>query len=293
MTQLGLRRLTCFRTVATLGHVTRAATQLGVPQPAVSRTLAELERDLGVPLFEREGRGVRLTTYGRSFLPYAEAALGSLEDGFRELHDLRTGARGTIALGFLRTLAPRMIPKTVRSYRETHPQIDFTFHQARTAELEHQLIAGDLHLCMTTQPQRVDLAWHAMYEQELSIIVPATHALAGRTSVSFGDLVGEPFIAFHRGHPTRQLLEHLCNAAGFQPKIALECDEAGSMRGFVAAGFGIALAIEPQNQPDIVALRLSTPGATRTIGIAWRRTGYVSVAACAFRDALLAGAVES
>jgi DNA-binding transcriptional LysR family regulator len=250
--------------------------------------LAGLERDLGVPLFEREGRGLRLSAYGRRFLPYAEAALAALEDGLRELGDLRAGTRGTIALGFLRTLAPRLIPKTVRSYRETHPHIDFTFHQARTAELERQLISGELHLCMTTRSQRDDLIWQALYEQELSIIVPAGHPLAGRTSVAFADLADETFIAFVRGHPTRQRLEQLCADAGFQPKIVLESDEAGGIRGFVAAGFGIALAIEEQTQPEFVALALSTPGATRTIGIAWRRSGYVPAAACAFRDALLA-----
>jgi DNA-binding transcriptional LysR family regulator len=280
--------LTCFRAVANLGGVTRAAVQLGVPQPAVSRTLAGLESDLGLPLFEREGRGVRLTAYGRAFLPYAEAALGSLEDGFRELNDLRAGTRGTIALGFLRTLAPQMVPKTVRSYRETHPHIDFTFHQARSVQLERQLIAGELHLCMTTLPQRDDLAWQPMYEQKLSIIVPTAHPLAGRASVAFADLASEPFIAFFNGHATRVRLEELSSAAGFQPKIALECDEAGGIRGFVAAGFGIALAIEPQFQSGIVTLPLSTPGASRTIGVAWRRRGYVPAAACAFRDALLA-----
>jgi DNA-binding transcriptional LysR family regulator len=273
--------------------VTKAARELGVPQPAVSRSLARLQRDLGTPLFERVGRGVKLTAFGNAFLTHVESALASLGDGVRELRDLQAGTRGTIALGFLRTLTPSIIPNTVRFYRATHPEIDFTFHQARAAELERQLIAGDVHLCMTTQPQHTDLASQALFEQPLSIIVPAAHPLAGRASVSFSDLANEEFIAFISGHATRIRLDQLCEAAGFRPKVVLECDEAGAIRGFVAAGFGIALAIEPLNHPGIATLGLSTPGATRTIFIAWRRSGYVPTAACAFRDALLSNAVKN
>ena len=293
MENLDLRSLVYFRAVAMRGHVTQAAVELGVPQPAVSRALAKLQRTLGVPLFERVGRGLKLTASGRAFLSRVDTSLAALEDGVRELHDVHAGTRGTIALGFLRTLTPSIIPNTVRFYRATHPDIDFTFHQARAGELERQLIAGELHLCMTTRPHSPEVAWEALYEQSLSIIVPATHRLAGRVSVAFADLAHEEFIAFVHGHATRIRLEQLCEAAGFRPKVVLECDEAGAIRGFVAAGFGIALAIEPLSHPGIATLGLSTDGATRTIVIAWRRSGYVPTAAGAFRDALIENAAKS
>src|ERR671926_45590 len=101
--------LECFRVAGRLQHVTRAAETLGTSQPALSRALARLQADLGVPLFQRAGRSLRLTRYGESFLARVERALSEIEEGRRELADLTEPERGVVALGFLRTLGAKFI----------------------------------------------------------------------------------------------------------------------------------------------------------------------------------------
>src|ERR1700742_1991419 len=98
------RQLECFRVAGRLQHVTRAAEQLGTSQPALSRSLARLQSELGVQLFQRAGRSTRLTRSGELFLSRVERALGEIDNGRRELGDLKAADRGTVALGFLRTL---------------------------------------------------------------------------------------------------------------------------------------------------------------------------------------------
>ncbi|HYZ15605.1 MAG TPA: LysR family transcriptional regulator [Candidatus Acidoferrum sp.] len=285
-----LRQLSCFRTVARLQHVTRAAEQLHISQPAVSRILARLENELGVPLFEPAGRNVRLTRYGARFLERVESALDLLDDGRRELADMKAGRRGAIALGFLRSLAAAFVPDAVRAFRALHPQVEFTFRQARSASLEAKLRGAELDLCITTAPAAGEgLAWERILDQDVFVVVPPSHRLAAAEDAPLEAFANDRFITFARGHGTRELLERLALATGFSPRIAFEGDDASGIRGFVAAGFGVALQIAPPSQPGLRSVRITSPGATRPIGVAWRAERYLATATRAFRDALLAG----
>ena len=136
--------LECFRVAGRLQHVTRAAEQLGTSQPALSRSLARLQSDLGVQLFRRAGRSIRLTTSGERFLVRVEQALGEIDNGRRELADLKAADRGVIALGFLRTLGARYIPELVRRFGSRHPGVQFSFAQNNSVEIEAQLERGEL-----------------------------------------------------------------------------------------------------------------------------------------------------
>src|SRR5215475_6223711 len=138
--------LESFRVAGRLQHVTRAAQELGTSQPALSRALARLQADLGVPLFERVGRSLRLTRYGEVFLARVERALGEIEDGRRELLDLAEPERGTVSFGFLRTLGAKYIPDLVRRFTVAHPKVRFTFVQNNSAAIEGELERGELDL---------------------------------------------------------------------------------------------------------------------------------------------------
>ena len=280
------RQLEYFRLAGRLQHVTRAAERLGTSQPALSRTLARLEADLGVPLFDRIGRSIRLTRYGELFLKRVESALGQIDEGRLELADLARPDRGTIALGFLRSLGAKYVPQLVRRFNAAHPEVRFTFTPNNSAALEEQLERGDLELAFTTVPVASPrLAWTRVTDQELVLIVPKDHRLANRRQVVLRDVADEPFVTFKRGHAFRRLTEGLCEAAGFVPSITFEGDDSSSVPGFVAAGFGVAIAsAESASFDGVVGLRISVPSARRAIGIVWTKDRYLPAGARTFRD---------
>ncbi|HXP93540.1 MAG TPA: LysR family transcriptional regulator [Candidatus Binatia bacterium] len=282
------RQLDYFRVAGRLQHMTRAAEQLGISQPGLSRAIARLERELGVPLFYQVGRSVRLTRYGEAFLVRVDRALHEVDEGRRELADLSGAESGAVALGFLRTLADEYVPQLVRRYRAEHPGVRFTFSQDNSAILERELAAGELDLCfMATDLNNASLASRKVTEQELVLIVPPDHRLAGRRSIRLRDVSGEPFVSFKPGHAMRQFVDDLCAAAGFDPNVTFEGDESSAVRGFVAAGLGVAIVPLSGPSASVASLHISEPVARRSIGIVWVKDRYVSEAALSFRNFVL------
>jgi DNA-binding transcriptional LysR family regulator len=128
------------------------------------------------------------------------------------------------------------------------------------------------------------LEWQPLIEEELVLIVPRAHRLAKRQAVPLRELAGEPFVAFKPGTAMRELTDELCRQAGFTPRITFESEETGTVRGFVAAGLGVALVPAGSGRAaGLVGLRISEPTSRRTIGIAWIRDRYLPSAALAFR----------
>ena len=275
-----------FRVAGRLQHVTRAAEQLGLSQPALSRALARLEADLGVPLFQRAGRSVRLTRYGEAFLSRVERAFREIDEGRIELADLAGLKHGTVAIGFLRTLGAKYVPQLVRKFSMQHPGVHFVFTPNNSATLEEQLGRGELDIIFATAPTgHSSLTYKPVANQELVVIVAESHPLAHRRRVALRELANEPFVTFKHGHAFRDLTEELCAEAGFTPTISFEGDDSSSLPGFVAAGFGVAIMpFDSSAVSGVVALKISEPVARRAIGIAWLEERYLSASARAFRD---------
>jgi DNA-binding transcriptional LysR family regulator len=278
--------LECFRVAGRLQHVTRAAEQLGTSQPALSRSLARLQSDLGVQLFQRAGRSIRLTRSGELFLSRVERALGEIDNGRRELADLKATDRGSVALGFLRTLAAKYVPELVRRFGARHPGVRFTFVQNNSTAIEAQLERGELDLIfVAVPPGRTGFDWARVADQELVLIVPRSHRLARRRQVRLREVAKEPFVSFKQGRAIRHMNDELCQAAGFSPAVSFEGDDSSSVAGFVAAGFGVAIVPpEAGKYADVASLRIAEPVARRAIGIAWVKGRYLPASAQLFRD---------
>jgi DNA-binding transcriptional LysR family regulator len=266
------QQLEYFCTVARLEHFTRAANELAVTQPALSRSIARLEAELGVLLFEREGWSVRLNRYGRIFLRRAERALAEIREGMREIKDLTDPNHGTVALAFLHTLGTKFIPSLLRAFRRDYPRIRFHLCQNAAEIILAQLETREIDLCFTSPPvRRPGIGWADLLEEELYVLVPAGHRLAGRGTIELREVAKEPLICVKHGYGLRSITEDLCRQAGFTPRIAFEGEEVATIAGLVAAGLGIALIPEiPGLDPEkTVLLRLSKPRCRRVIGIAW------------------------
>lgn len=142
-------RLRQFLVVAHEEHLTRAADVLGIPQPTLSRSIARLEAELGVPLFTRPGRSIRLTRHGRFLCESAERAVAPLSASLRGLIDEADPARGRVALGFLHTLGGEAVPRLLRDFRAQHPQVRFALVQGNGHTLLSRLRDGEIDLCLT------------------------------------------------------------------------------------------------------------------------------------------------
>ncbi len=283
-------RLARFVAVARHEHVTRAAAQLGVPQSTLSRAMAALEADLGVPLFARHGRTLSLTPAGRVFLGSVERALEGVERAAEAVRADADPASGRVAFGFLHTLGSETVPGLLREFRAGHPAVRFQLVQNYGEAMLEKLRAGRLDLCLTSPlPDAPDLVARRLDEQHLSLVVPEGHRLAGRRRVRLAEAAEEWFVTLEPGYGLRGIADALCAEAGFTPRVAFEGEEAETLRGLVAAGLGVALLPPPAvPRPGVVELAVTAPHASRTIALAWLAGHADTPPVAAFKSFVLA-----
>ncbi|MFE7541321.1 LysR family transcriptional regulator [Streptomyces platensis] len=283
---MDLLSLRYFRAVARREHISRAAEELRVAQPSVSRTIARLEAELGVPLFDRHGRSIRLNRYGAAFLTRVERALDELDDARREMADAAGLDDGGVAVA-AETLLP--LTELLAGYRAAHPGVTVRCFQSTPDVMREQLRAREVDFCIASQPlSGPGLGAVRLLHEEVLLVVPAAHPLAARERVTVAEIAEEPFIATRPGHWQRALLERLFAAIGRRPVISCEGDEPGATYFLVAAGLGIglmpSLARADLASVPLAWLHLDTPDCVRTLSLVRREDSYLTTAAARFRD---------
>lgn len=279
-----LLQLHYFRTVARLEHMTKAAQELRIAQPALSKTVARLEEDLGVPLFDRQGRQIRLNAYGRAFLQKAETALALLEEGRREVADLAGQERGRV---YLATATLNRLSEPLGAFLARHSDVNFRITQASLEETTRLLEEGEIDYGFSAAPiDRPDIRELPLLEEEIYLAVPPGHPLAERASIRLREAANEPFIGYKEEHPFRKMTDAFCREAGFAAHVVCEVDEPGAIRGLVRAGLGVALmpACKKDEESPLVLLHIEAPDCRRTFRIAWWEKRYLSAAALSFRE---------
>lgn len=286
-----LQQLTYFRTLAHMQHVTRAAESLSLSQPALSRSIARLEEELGVPLFERQGRSITLNRYGQLFLKRVDRILKEFEEGKQELNDLVHPEHGAVALGFLHTLGTSLIPEIIGAFRAQSPAVSFQLIQSHSYSLLEQLDSGELDLCLLAEPTEtnVPIQWTSLWSEEVFAIVPLGHRLAGEPSILLEEIASESFVALKKGYALRRTTDRLFQQIGYTPQITFEGEEAATVAGLVAAGLGVSLLPELRGMDNskIVQIHVREPKCQRVIGMAWIEGGYLSPAALRFKGFVL------
>src|SRR5579859_5199223 len=145
-----LTQLMYFQAAAKYEHFTRAAEAVNIAQPALSRQIRNLENELGARLFDRVGRGVKLTATGRSILPRVERVLADISGIRGDVRMLSNLEGGTVALGFLHSIGAHLLPSVLAAFRTQHPHVAFTLHEGSRAELEERVRQGELDLAITS-----------------------------------------------------------------------------------------------------------------------------------------------
>lgn len=284
-----LRQLQYFVTVARLEHVTKAAEMLRVAQSAVSRQIHQLESELGVQLFTPRGRNLQLTPAGKLFLTRAEAVLTGLDRAVLELQEFMHPEAGEIRIGFPHSLGIHLLPSVIAEYRTKHPNVNFILRQGTYHVLIREVLEGEVDLAFISPlpTERDDLEGDLLLTEELKVILPENHVLAGYTSIRLDELKDESFVMFSEHYSLRTIVLEACAKAGFTPRIGFEGDEMDTIRGLVAAGLGVSLLPELaliETSPMMpVSVRVTEPQVMRTIGLIRRKKEKLPLVAEAFR----------
>jgi len=285
-----LHQLRYFVAVAERRHFTRAAADLGVAQPSVSKQIRRLEVEIGDPLFDRTPGGVSLTDAGAVLLPWAKRVLADLEAARAEVAGLATLEGGHLSVGATPSISTVLLPPLLAAFHGAHPGVRLTVHEAGSRDLVRLLEAGDLDQALVVLPVAHDdiLATTAVLREDLVLAVPAGHPLAKRRAVRIAELRGVPLVMFREGYDLRTTTIAACEAAGFHPVFAVEGAEMDGVLRMAAAGIGVAVVpgIVVDRRGPLVAVRLTEPTLSRTIGLAHHRGRRRSRAAEAFAELL-------
>ena len=238
-----LQQLRYFCVTAEVLHYTRAAALLYISQPSLSYALSKLEKELGMPLFEKQGKQITLTRYGAEFLPYAKRALSELSKGQDRLKELKTPSTGIINLGYIYSVSFSVLPSFVERFYTYlgNRQTAFRFHQGMAGGLIEQLLNGSLDLLIAGRPEIDSIEYISVAEQELFLAVPSSHRLSDRASVTLPDVSEEQFISIsHEALIYRELADKF-KKASFSPHIVFEADEYSSIAASITTGAGVAI----------------------------------------------------
>ncbi|HEY8805464.1 MAG TPA: LysR family transcriptional regulator [Clostridium sp.] len=286
---MNLKHLQYFRVLASLEHYTRAADQLYITQPSLTYAISELEKELGTHLFEKQGRNIHLTKYGRFFLTYVDTSLNKLEQGVKELRELTSPTHGTIDFAFIYTLGPHFVPTMLQTFssEKGNENISFSFSQGNTQNIIQGLKDEkfDLAFCSLAEDEP-DIDFVPLVQQELVIIVPYNHPLANCDSIDLKDTAAYPFVFFNKQSGIRPLIDSLFTKVGVTPRIICEVEEDNAVAGLVSINYGIAIIprIWLLNHFDVKILPIHAPFHERFIYIASMKNKYLSPTVHRFRD---------
>lgn len=280
--------LRAFLAVAGSEHVTAAAAQLRLSQPAVTRAIGRIEEQFGVRLFDRPGHRVQLNAFGRVLAGHAGEVVARLDAAGAEIAALLDPQAGPVRIGFVRSLGTWLVPDLVRSFRVVRPGAAFGLRQGLSEQILGLLADGHVDLILTTpRPRHPDqVLWEPLADERLELVVAPDHPLAARDQVRLAEVAGEPFVALSPVSEFREVSDRLCDAAGFSPTVAFEADDVATVRALVGAGLGVAVlpALHgPAAAGAPAMLPLADSGATRTVGLAWIGGRQLPAMAEAFR----------
>jgi DNA-binding transcriptional LysR family regulator len=284
-----LTQLKYFQTVAKYEHMSRAAAELHIAQPSLSKAISQLEQSLGACLFERQGRQIKLNKFGRVFKSHVDRILLEFEDSKRELSDMmrNQNSRVTVASNNLPAF-----PKLLKGFLELYPDIAFRHILGSTAKMKQQLENGKVDLCISSPPiEGPFIECKPLFTEEIFLIVPKGHKFAGRGSINLIEAANEPFISLREGFGMRDLTEKFCGQAGFTPNIVFEIDSVTKLVELVNIGFGVALHPIPRfNEiPELcpIPLQIKEPNCSRTTGISFIQNRYLPQTARQFKDYII------
>ena len=289
---LDLKRMGVLREVSRQGSFSRAADVLGYTQPAVSRQIALLEREVGATLVQRLTGGVRLTDAGELIVRHADAILGRLDDAEVELKELLGLESGSLRMSTLTSAAATLVPLAIAEFRRRLPGVELSVSMVDPHGVLQLLRGGEVEIALNNDGSHLELddidAVH-LFDERMLMALPPDHPLAARKRLRLGDLSEERWmLGTTQACPDASRFIRSCHGAGFEPDIAFHNDDYTAILGFVAAGVGVAPIPEMvarRTTVDVHIRELDSGAITRPI-VASLPAGYQSAPARAMLEVL-------
>ncbi|PRY43644.1 LysR family transcriptional regulator [Umezawaea tangerina] len=298
---LDVRRMQVLRAVVTSGSITAAATNLGYTPSAISQQVAALEKQAGMALLERVGRGVRATQAGRLLTDHAAGITDRLVEAEAALADLRAGRTGRLRVRYFATAGAALVPPAVARFRAEHPSVKLDLKLTEPVDPMLEIVAGRADVAIVVHQHGADTApgirlVHLLDDPYLAVL-PRGHDLCRKRVLDLSDLADQPWVdsALPVG-ACRDIVLDACAGAGFAPNFVVESDDYPTAQGFVSAGLGVTIVPKlglGVVHPGVVVRRLRNPEPLREIHVAFREEGTTNPAAASLLEALKAAAAAT
>ncbi len=287
---MNLRTMEQMVAISEFGHMTRAAQELGVSQPALSAALRKLEEEIGTELFHRTGHGVEPTEAGRVFIEHSKVTLRAADQTREAVRSLVGLETGSIKVGAGATATGYLLPRAIQLVRDEYPGLKFSIREAGSSAVADGVISGELDLGIVTlpvvHPRADDLMIMHEIQDELMMIVPPGHRLDGKRSFVWSDLEDEPVVAFEAGSAVRTMIDTAAGEHGVHLEVVMELRSIEAIVQMVNAKIGIGF-VSKHGLPKKAGLRAREGGLNRLLGVVRRRDRFLNHAAGAFERALL------
>lgn len=281
---LDLRVLRYFVAIVDAGSFGKAAEQVHISQPALSKAIHQLEEELSETLLERGKRGtsIRLTPAGQVVYQHALSLLDGRQKMIQELQALKRLERGHLKIGLSPLGSAELLAPIIAKFRAKHPLIEIELLERGGAEQETALRNGDIELATSLIPDDDDFAWLTIHDDPLMVVLPNGHPLAKQAGVSLPELAGNALVTFEASFVLNKLIHHACLSAGFEPTEVTYVSQPDFGLALVAAGTGVMLLpkliAERHVTPGVVIKPLENTGLRWQLSVIWRKDKMLSFA---------------
>lgn len=292
---MNLQQLYYFRKLAEVQHYTEAAKALYITQPSLSDSIASLEHELSVSLFQKKGRGVQLTKYGQEFYEYVNQALGILEHGIAAVREKSDSVTGTIDIGCIPTLLGDFLPNVLDLYHEKCPQVSFNIFHEKSIPVAEGVSAGtyDIGLCSMVE-NKDDLVFVPITYQELVVIVRNDHPLAVHDSIELTALKGYMLSTYRDTIPIGKTIRKILKEKGMEAVYSY--DDEISIAGRINHSSKTAIVADTSFLKQFDNLKkihlTDVPKDTRMLYLVYSKKNFITAAVEAFANFMVANCLN-
>lgn len=272
---MNLRHLEFFVELAHTEHMAKAAENLGITQPSLSYAISSIEKELGVPLFEKDGRNIKLSKYGKIYLRYVKAGLADFSKGNTYISELVDTNSGTVRFGFS-SAAREIAPVLVNAFKHENPEqhLNFYFEQDVTSVIIQKLLSEKVDLAIVANPDDLEsVNLTHLFDQKLYLAVSINSPLAKQDKISVNDLASYPLITYPHINCLRQNIDTFFERAGIEPNISMVLADTAPIMNFVNSDFGVAIVPKSNliNQKEIKFLEIDSKAAINSVYVATKK----------------------
>lgn len=292
---MNLQQLYYFRKLAEVQHYTEAARALYITQPSLSDSIASLESELSVALFQKKGRGIELTKYGQEFYQYVNQALGVLEHGIAIMKEKSDSVTGTIDVGCIPTLLGDFLPDALDLYHEKHPQVNFNIFQEKSIPVAEGVSAGDYDIGFCSMVEnKDDLVFVPITYQELIVIVRNDHPLARYDSIELSALRDYTLSTYRDTIPIGKTIRKILKDKGME--AAYSYDDEISIAGRINRSSKAAIVADTpflKQFDNLKKIHLTdVPMDTRMLYMVYSKKNFITAAVEAFANFMVSNCLN-